>query len=152
MANLDYPDKPMTEHAHVVKTKHAELTLDQIAEAQPGMARLMKEVGERYHILYFAAKGGNWRLAQYELNAVTSILKTGAMLRPKYAQDIASFTQTTLQPISEGIRAKDWKKFDEAFRHSVEEANKLHDKYGYEYVHYVLPSKAPDHLNLEIHE
>ena len=140
----------MTEHGHTIKTKHAELTLEQLAEAQPGMARLMKEIGERYHVLYFAAKRGNWKLAQYELNTVTSILKTGAMLRPKFAQDIASFTLANLQPISEGVKAKDWKKFNEAYRKSVEEANKMHEKYGYEFVHYVLPNKPPDHLDLEI--
>jgi len=142
----------MTEHGHVVKTKHAELTLEQIADVQPGMARLMKEVGERYHVLYYAAKGGNWGLAQYELNAVTSILKTGSMLRPKYSQDITSFTQATLQPMSESIKAKDWNKFDAAYKTSVAEANKLHEKYGYEYVRYLLPNKAPDHLDLELHE
>ena len=142
----------MTEHGHVIKTKHAELTLEQLADVQPGMARLMKEIGERYHVLYYAAKGRNWKLAQYELNAVTSILKSGAMLRPKYAQDIASFTLASIQQISECVKAKDWEKFDEAYKNSVKEANKLHEKYGYEYIHYVLPSKAPDHLELEIVE
>ena len=142
----------MTEHGHVVKTKHAELTLEQLAEAQPGMARLMKEIGERYHVLYYAAKGGNWKLAQYELNTVTSILKTGAMLRPKFAQDIASFTLANLQLISESVKARDWKKFDEVYKKSVEEANKMHEKYGYEFVRYVLPNKPPEHLDLEIDE
>ena len=140
----------MTEHGHTVKTKHAELTLEQLADAQPGMARLMKEIGERYQVLYYAAKGGNWKLAQYELNTVTSILKTGAMLRPKFAQDIATFTLANLQSISTVVKAKDWKKFEEAYKKSVEEANKLHEKYGYEFVRYVLPNKPPEHLDLEI--
>ncbi|HYY90410.1 MAG TPA: hypothetical protein VE955_00310 [Candidatus Dormibacteraeota bacterium] len=46
------------------RRKHGELSLEQLGEAQHGMAHLMKEVGERYHILYYAAKGGNWKLAQ----------------------------------------------------------------------------------------
>jgi len=44
----------------VIKTKHGELSLEQLAEAQHGMAHLMKEVGERYHVLYYAAKALNW--------------------------------------------------------------------------------------------
>ena len=142
----------MTEHGHVVKTRHAELTLEQLAEAQPGIARLMKEVGERYHVLYFAAKGGNWKLAQHEVNVVTSILKTGGMLRPKFAQDFATFTLASLQPISESIRAMDWKSFQVAYKKSVDEANKFHEKYGYGFVRYALPKTPPEHLDLEMHE
>lgn len=136
------------EHEHVVKTKHAELTLEQLADAQPGIAGLMKEIGERYHVLYFAAHGGNWNLAQHEVKVVTSILKTGAMLRPKFAQDITSFTLASLHPIGESIRAKDWRKFDEAYKKSIDEANKLHEKYGYEFIRYVLPKTPPEHLDL----
>ncbi len=48
----------------IVKTKHGELTLEQLAEVQPGLARLMKEIGDRFHVLYHAAKGGNWKLGR----------------------------------------------------------------------------------------
>ena len=34
----------MTDEKLVAKTKHGELTLDQLAEVQPGMARVMKEI------------------------------------------------------------------------------------------------------------
>src|SRR5713226_9890983 len=81
-----------------IKTKHGEMTLEQLAEVQPGMARLMKEVGERYHILYYAAKGGNWQLAKHELSQVISLHKAGATLRPKYAADLTSFIQNYLNP------------------------------------------------------
>src|SRR5438552_906800 len=68
----------------VIKTKHGELTLQQLAEAQPGIARQMKEIGERFHVLYYAAKAGNWKLAQHELNVVISIFRVGGALRPKF--------------------------------------------------------------------
>ncbi len=46
----------------VVKTKHGELTLEQLAEVQPGLARLMKEIGDRF--TYFTtrpkAEIGSW--------------------------------------------------------------------------------------------
>lgn len=142
----------MEHHGHVVKTKHAELTLEQLAEAQPGIARLMKEVGERFHVLYFAAKAGNWKLAQYEVNVVTSILKTGGTLRPKFAQDFTSFTVASLQPISDSIKAKDWTSFETAYKKSVDEANKSHEKYGYGFVRYVLPKTPPEHLDLVGHD
>ncbi|MCZ7626382.1 MAG: hypothetical protein M5R38_11860 [Candidatus Methylomirabilis sp.] len=50
----------------VGRTKHGELTLDQIAELQPGLGQLMPLMSERYWICYYAAKGGNWALAAYQ--------------------------------------------------------------------------------------
>ena len=47
----------------VGRTKHGELTLDQIAELQPGLGTLMRDISDRYWIAYYAAKGGNWKLA-----------------------------------------------------------------------------------------
>src|SRR5213080_1334128 len=93
----------------VIKTKHGELTLQQLAEAQPGIARQMKESGERFDVLYYAAKAGNWKLAQHALNVVISIFRVGGALRPKFTQAFTNFTQSHLNPISEKIRARDWK-------------------------------------------
>jgi hypothetical protein len=135
----------------VIKTKHGELTLEQLAEVQPGMARLMKEIGERYHVLYYAAKGGNWMLAQHELNQVVSLQKTGATLRPKFAEDLNSFIRNYLNPISEAIRARDWKGFEEAYKKGIEGSNQFHEKYGYGYIRYVLPKNPPEFYDLTSH-
>lgn len=134
----------------MVKTKHGELTLEQIAEAQPGMARLMKEVGDRYHILYFAAKGGNWKLANHELNVIISIFKTGSTLRPKYSKDLADFAQSHLNRIGERIEKEDWNGFEDAHRKGIEEANNLHEKLGYPFIRYILPKDPPEHLDLKV--
>ncbi len=136
----------------VIKTKHGELTLDQLAEVQPGMARLMKEIGERYHILYFAAKGGNWKLADHELKQVISLMKAGATLRPKYSHDITSFIQAHLNPISESIEAREWKKFENSYKKGIDESNKLHEKYGYGFIRYVIPKTPPEFYDLSPHE
>ncbi len=133
-----------------VKTKHGELTLEQLAEVQPGMARLMKEVGDRYHLLYHAAKGGNWKLARHELNVIVSIFKAGSTLRPKYSHDLTSFAQSYLAEIGERIQKEDWSGFDSAYRRGIDEANKLHEKYGYEYIRYVLPLSPPAQLDLKV--
>jgi hypothetical protein len=135
-----------------IKTKHGELTLEQLAEAQPGMARLMKEIGERYHVLFYAAKAGNWELAQHELNVTNSILKTASTLRPKYAHDITSFTKSHLNKIGEKIRSRNWKEFEVEFSKGIEEANRFHEKYGYGFIRYVLSKKPPEAFDLASHE
>ncbi len=136
----------------VIKTKHGELTLDQLAEVQPGMARLMKEIGERYHILYFAAKGGNWKLAQHELKQIISLMKAGVTLRPKYSHDITSFIQTNLNPITDSIEAREWKAFESAYKKGIDESNKLHEKYGYGFIRYVMPKNPPETYDLSPQE
>ena len=132
----------------VVKTRHGELTLEQLAEVQPGIARLMKEIGERFSILYHAAKAGSWRLAQHELNVVISMFKTGATLRPKYSKDFASFTETSLNPIDESIKLKDWNRFKDAFTKAVNETNMFHEKYEYGFIRYMVSKNPPENLDL----
>jgi hypothetical protein len=136
----------------VIKTKHGELTLDQLAEVQPGMARLMKEIGERYGILYFAAKGGNWKLAQHELKQIVSLMKVGGTLRPKYSHDITSFIQTYLNPLGNTIEAREWEKFETAYEKGIDESNKLHEKYGYGFIRYVMPKNPPETYDLRPQE
>jgi hypothetical protein len=132
----------------IVKTKHGELTLEQLAEVQPGLARLMKEIGDRFHVLYHAAKGGNWKLAEHEQKVTISILRVGATLRPKFHQDITSFIQSNLHPLGESIKAKDWERFEHCYKNAVDETNKLHEKYGYGFIHYKLSKTPPDYYDL----
>ena len=132
----------------IVRTKHGELTLEQLAEVQPGLARLMKEIGDRFHVLYHAAKGGNWKLAEHEQKVTISILKVGTTLRPKFQQDITSFIQSHLHPLGECIKAKDWKRFEHAYKSAKRETNKLHEKYGYGYIHYKLAETPPEYYDL----
>ena len=53
------------EHTHTVHNGKRELTIDELARMQPGMDRLMAEVGPRLHRCYHAAGAGNWPLAAY---------------------------------------------------------------------------------------
>ena len=97
------------------KTPHGEMTIDQLAEIQPGMAAVMKEVGERYTETYYAAKGGNWKLAAHHLNQVRAAFRTGKVTRPKFAEDLTTFDKDYLQPIFKAIHDQDWNQFEEAF-------------------------------------
>lgn len=136
----------------VAKTKHGELTIDQLAEVQPGMARLMKEIGERYHILYYAAKGGNWKLGEHQVKEIKSLMKVAETVRPKYSQDLASFILASLDPIQTAVRDRDWERFKAAYMKGIDESNKLHEKYGYGFIRYVLPKNPPDFYDLSYGE
>ena len=139
----------MPEDKIIIKTRHGELSLEQLAESQHGMAHLMKEVSERYYVLYYAAKALNWNLAQYQLNQVKALFRIGATLRPKYTEDLNGFSKAHFEPLSEDIRAKDWKAFEEQYKKSIQESDKFHEKYGYGYIHFVLPKHPPEMFKLE---
>jgi hypothetical protein len=132
----------------VGKTKHGELTIDQLAEVQPGMARLMDELADRFWYMYYSAKGGNWKLAAHNLSESKSLFRIAATVRPKYSADLLLFTKKYFDPIMEAIGKQNWEQFDIAFKRSVEASDAYHDKYGFNYIRFTLPSKAPEHLDL----
>ena len=74
---------------------------------QPGMDRLMAEVGQRCHRLYYAAKAGNWKLAEYFYNSTVKQLKLCATSRPKYAEDMAAYLDEDCAPLREALRNRD---------------------------------------------
>src|SRR5437773_3249807 len=96
-------------------TKHGTLTVDELAAMQPGMARLMDELSRRYWVLYYAAKAGNWELAGYMERESEKILRTAAVARPKYREDIGAFVRDRLGPVGPAVEAKDWLALEVAY-------------------------------------
>lgn len=124
------------------------MTIDQIAQMQPGMSALMREVGERYTKTYYAAKGGNWKMASHQLNQLRAAFRTAKVTRPKYAEDLDAYDREYLQPIFKAIRDQDWTQFEEAFGKGEDGSDIYHDKRGYPYIRYVLPRDPPSDLYL----
>ena len=128
------------------KTPHGEMTIDQLAEIQPGMAALMKVVGERFTETYYAAKGGNWKLAAYHLNQLRAAFKVAKVTRPKFAEDLTAFDQEYLVPIFKAIHDQSWDEFEKTFKKGEAGSDVYHDKRGYPHIRYVLPKEAPTNL------
>ncbi len=132
----------------IARTKHGDLTLDEIGEMQPGMARLMLEVSERFWILYHAAKGANWDLARHEFGETRKTLRIAAQVRPKYQEPLAAFEAEQLKAVETAIREKDWDAFDGAFRAAVDTGNEKHREFGYEYIEWQVPETPPPYLRV----
>jgi hypothetical protein len=133
----------------VAHTKHGDLSLDQIAEQMPGMARLMVEISDRYWIMYYAAKGGAWDLARHEFGELRKTMQQAGVVRPKYAEPLAGFIAEKLKPLEAAIRAKDWAAFEAQFRDTADAANEMHVEFGYNYIVWQLPDEPPKHLRLQ---
>ncbi len=129
-------------------TKHGTLTVDEIADLQPGMARLMDELAHRYWVLYYAAKGGTWELARYMERESEKLLALVAKVRPKYAGDLEVFRKQDLGPVAAAIEAKDWPALEAAYRKSVDASDEYHAKYNKGFIRFRLPDHPPEWFDL----
>jgi hypothetical protein len=136
-------DKPT-----VIHTKHGDLTLEQIAELQPGLATLMREVSERYWIAYYAARGGNWALAAYQLRATRKRFADGAVTRPKHKAMLESYTKQILDPLLQQCEARDFAAFEQAYHAGIALANQMHIATKHGEIIWKLPPRPPEHLEL----
>ena len=136
------------DHTHIVNNGKRDLTLDELALMQPGMDRLMAEVGTRTHRLYYAARAGNWRLAEYFYRSIVKQLRLCATSRPKYAEEMATYLDRDCLPVRDAIKSGDVTAFETAYRQLVDRANELHGVFGKPWIHWVTPPTPPDDLDL----
>lgn len=116
--------------------------LKTLADLQPGLGTVMIEYANRYTNAYYAAKGGNWDLAAYQIKEAREIQEVGETTRPARAQALKGFEKTYLDPLDEAVKAKDFKKFDKAFKDGIQGCNTCHTGQGFPFIRYELP-KAP---------
>ena len=131
-----------------IRTSHGELSLEELAEALPGTGDLMALVGECWVKCAHAARGGNWELSAYFARRVRGLQRRLALVRPKYADDLASFESELIEPVLAATSAKDRATFDAAFTRATDEANALHVKWGKSYIRWTLPPEPPKDLDL----
>ena len=129
----------------VVPTKHNKnMTLGQIAEITPGLGTVMIEYGHRFYIAYYAARAGNWGLANYEITEQTEIQEVGEITRPGHAEELKAFEHAYLDPILKDIKAKDWNSFTAHYAAAVDGCNNCHVGTGHGFIKYRLPTHAPE--------
>ena len=138
----------MTSEQPLAHTSHTEITLDQLGEIQPGLARLMVEVSDRYWILYYAGQGGNWKLAALQSSELEKVLKIGIITRPKYKPHLDAFVKGPLTAINRAIEERDWKAFESAYKSGIITANAYHREWDHEEIVWQLPDEPPKHLKL----
>lgn len=131
-----------------VRTTHGELSLEEMAEALPSTGDLMALVGQTWWKCAYAARGGNWELAAYFARRVRGIQRRLAIVRPKYAGDLARFESERMEPVLAAAAARDTAAFERAFAEATDEANRMHEKWGKSYIRWVLPDEPPKDLDL----
>jgi hypothetical protein len=107
------------------------------------------EYSSRYSTTYYAAKSGNWPLAAYQLKEAREIQEVGETTRPEKADALKAFEKSFLDPLEKTIKAKDFKRFETAFRAGIQGCNGCHSAQGLPYIRYQIPSSAPSPLVLK---
>jgi hypothetical protein len=125
-----------------------ELTPEHIASGLPGTADLMVLVGNSWWRCAYAARGGNWPLAAFYARRVRSLQRRLAIIRPKYAERLATYETAMLGPVFAAIETQDRAAFDRAFGAATDDANKQHVETGYGYIRWKLPDDAPQDVDL----
>ncbi len=120
-----------------------EQQLKTLAELQPGLGTVMIEYGNRISTMYYAAKGGNWGMADYQLKEAREIQEVGENTRPGRAPMLKAFESAHLDKLDAAIKAKNWKEFDGAFKQAVEGCNGCHASNGFPFIKYQLPKASP---------
>jgi hypothetical protein len=132
----------------VGRSKHGELTLDQLAELQPGLGALMREVSDRYWICYYAAQQGNWDLAAYQLRALRSVFAKGSLTRPKYQAMLEEYNRRVFEPLQQAVAANDSAAFAKEYQAGIALANQWHVATKHGEIVWQLPAQPPLHLQL----
>ena len=140
--------EPASDHTHLVDNGKAQISLDQLAAIQPGMARLMVEIADRMWKCYHAGRARNRPLARYELSEATKILKASVVVRPKYADSVGQFVSGELASLRAVVESDRWEDFEEAFGAVVSATNRYHEEYDKAFLVWKVPAEPPRDLDL----
>jgi len=122
--------------------------IDSIKNVLPKFAIAMREVGDRFQNMYFAAKGGNWGLAAYMSRYMNNALKPAMVTKPAEYETWKSFYTDTFAPVNKAIAAEDFKAFDKEYNAVIDSCNGCHAGMGYGFIK-VKKLKAPADMGID---
>ena len=139
---------PGQEHDHEIKIKGGSFELSDLGHLLPGMAEIMPLVGGRIWKCYYAGKHRNKALAAFQLSEAVNLMEKGAILRPKYAEDMEKFISGIVSTVKKCIQEEDWEGFEGAFTPMIDEANAYHEQYDKGFLRWKMPDQPPPDLDL----
>jgi len=75
-------------------------------------------------------------------------MEKGAILRPKYAEDMDEFISGIVATVKKCIQTEDWDGFEAAFAPMIDQANAYHEKYDKGFLRWKMPDQPPPDLDL----
>jgi len=106
----------------------------EIRAVMPKFGIPMREVGERFQNMYFAAQAGNWGLARYmarSMNAAMSPVKVSQEYLYPFWEN---FYGNYFKPVTMSIDAQDAGAFEKEFTAAIARCNSCHFEMGFAFV------------------
>ena len=122
--------------------------LNDVIGALPKFAIPMREVGDRFQNMYFAAKNGNWALAFYMSKYMNGAMNPAKVTKPQEYELWKSFYTETFAPVNKAIMAKDLKTFEKEYTAVIASCNQCHAGMGYAFIK-VVKQKAPSDIGID---
>jgi len=124
------------------------MSIEDMAAIQPGLARIMPEIGARTWKLFYAAKHQNWPMAKFQYKEIIGLFEMGAFMRPKHEAAINQYLAENWKPLEATIADKDFASFEKAFHAAIDAANAYHELKEKPYIYWKLPESEPPDLDL----
>ncbi len=125
--------------------------IDDIKGALPKFAIPMREVGERFQNMYFAAKDGNWALAAYMSKYMNNAMNPARVTKPDEYGAWKTFYNDTFAPVNKAIQAEDFKAFEKEYNAVIQHCDGCHAGMGYGFIKVVKMKRPADEtLNYKI--
>jgi hypothetical protein len=124
------------------------LELEQLTALQPGLARLMPDIGARFWKAFYAAQAANWPLATWQLKEMSKLMRLCMVTRPKYADDLEEFLHSDVEPLLAALEGHDFIRFEPHFHQAVDAANEFHRRWQKPWIVWKLPDQPPLDLDL----
>jgi hypothetical protein len=122
--------------------------IDAVKGALPKFAIPMREVGDRFQNMYFAAKGGNWGLAAYMSKYMNGSMNPAKVTKPAEYEAWKSFYTDTFSAVDKAIAAQDFKAFEKQYMAVIPHCNSCHAGMGYGFIK-VIKAKTPSDQNTD---
>jgi hypothetical protein len=116
--------------------------INEIKDVLPKFAIPMREVGDRFQNMYYAAQGENWGLAAYMSKYMNGAMNPAKVTKPKEYEDWKSFYESTFAPVNNAIAAQDMKAFTKEYDAVIESCNGCHQGMGYGFIK-IMKLKEP---------
>ena len=122
--------------------------LDELKSGLPKFAVPMREVGDRFQNMYYAAKGGNWALAAYMSKYMNGAMNPAKVTKPAEYKVWKDFYDGAFAPVDKAIQAKDLKAFEKEYTVAIDSCNGCHSGMGYGFIK-VVKQKAPSDIDID---
>ena len=122
--------------------------IDAIKGVIPKFAIPMREVGDRFQNMFFAAKGGNWGLAAYMSKYMNNAMKPASLTKPAEYPIWKTFNDSTCAAVNAAVAAQDFKAFSTEYDKVILSCNGCHAAMGYGFIK-VVRQTAPSDQGLD---